>query len=68
VVGALWKIFTDLLFDFGRLLLLNLGLLFRVLRNCYRVHFLRSCMMQNYKCSCLGALQGWHEMMMMNEM
>jgi hypothetical protein len=40
VVGALWKIFTDLLFGFGRLLLLHLGLLFRVLGNCYRGHFL----------------------------
>jgi hypothetical protein len=57
VVGALWKIFTDLLFGFGRLLLLHLGLFFRILGNCYRGHFLRSCMMQIYKCSCLGALQ-----------
>jgi hypothetical protein len=35
VVGALWKIFTDLLFGFSRLLLLNFGLLFRVLGSCY---------------------------------
>jgi hypothetical protein len=40
VVGALWKIFTDLLFGFGHLLLLHLGLFFRVLGNCYRGHFL----------------------------
>jgi hypothetical protein len=45
VVGALWKILTDLLVGFGRLLLLHLGLLFRILGNCYRGHFLRSCMM-----------------------
>jgi hypothetical protein len=54
VVGALWKIFTDLLVGFGRLLLLYLGLLFWILGNCYRGHFLRSCMMQIYMCSCLG--------------
>jgi hypothetical protein len=35
VVGALWKIFTDLLFGFGHLLLLHLGLLFRIFGNCY---------------------------------
>jgi hypothetical protein len=28
VVGTLWKILTDLLFGFGHLLLLHLGLLF----------------------------------------
>jgi hypothetical protein len=56
VVWALWKILTDLLVGFGHLLLLHLGLLFRLLGNCYRGHFLRSCMMQMYKCSCLGAL------------
>jgi hypothetical protein len=56
VVRALWKIFTDLLVGFGRLLLLHLGLLFWILGNCYRGHFLRSCMVQIYKCSCLGAL------------
>jgi hypothetical protein len=55
VVGALWKIFTDLLFGFGNLLLLHLGLLFWILGNCYRGRFLQSCMMQKYKCSCLGA-------------
>jgi hypothetical protein len=48
-------------------LLLHLGQLFRVLGNCYRGHFLRSYMMQTHKCSCLGALQGGHEMMLMNE-
>jgi hypothetical protein len=36
---------------------LQLRLLFRLLRNCYRSYFLRSCMMQMYKCLCLGALQ-----------
>jgi hypothetical protein len=40
VVRALWKIFTDLLFGFSRLLLLHLGLLFWVLGSCYRGHFL----------------------------
>jgi hypothetical protein len=57
VVGTLWKILTDLLVGFGHLLLLHLGLLFRLLGNCYRSYFLRSCMMQMYKCPCLGALQ-----------
>jgi hypothetical protein len=56
VVWALRKILTDLV-SFGHLLLLHLRLLFRILGNCYRSHFLRSCMMQMYKCSCLGALQ-----------
>jgi hypothetical protein len=55
VVWALWKILTDLLVGFGNLLLL--GLLFRLLGNCYLGYFLRSCMMQPYKCLCLGALQ-----------
>jgi hypothetical protein len=40
VVGALWKILTDLLVGFGHLLLLHLGLLFRLLGNCYRSYFL----------------------------
>jgi hypothetical protein len=47
VVGALWKILTDLLVGLGHLLVL--GLLFRLLGNCYRSYFLRSCMMQMYK-------------------
>jgi hypothetical protein len=47
---------------------LHLGLLFRLLGNCYRSYFLRSCMMQMYKCSCLGALQRWQVMIMMNRM
>jgi hypothetical protein len=55
VVWALWKILTDLLVDFGYFLLL--GLVFRLLGNCYRRYFLRSCMMQSYKCLCLGAMQ-----------
>jgi hypothetical protein len=45
VVGTLWKILTDLLVGFGHLLLLHLGLLFRLLGNCYRSYFLRSCRM-----------------------
>jgi hypothetical protein len=57
VVWALWKILTDLRVSFGHLLLLHLGLFFGLLRNCYRSYFLRSCMIQMYKCSCLGALQ-----------
>jgi hypothetical protein len=40
VVGALWKILTDLLFGFGHLLLLHLGLLFRLFENCFRSYFL----------------------------
>jgi hypothetical protein len=55
VVWTLWKILTDLLVGFRHLLLL--GLLFRLLENCYRSYFLRSCMMQPYKCLFLGALQ-----------
>jgi hypothetical protein len=55
VVWALWKILTDLFVGFGHLLFL--GLLFRLLGNCYQSYFLRSCMMQMYKCSCLGVLQ-----------
>jgi hypothetical protein len=35
VVWALWKILTDLLVGFGHLLLLHLGLFFRLLGNCY---------------------------------
>jgi hypothetical protein len=38
VVWALWKILTDLLVSFEHLLLL--GLLFRLLGNCYRSYFL----------------------------
>jgi hypothetical protein len=40
VVWALWKILTDLLVGLGHLLLLHLGLLFWLLRNCYRSYFL----------------------------
>jgi hypothetical protein len=40
VVGTLWKIFTDLLFGLGHLLLWHLGLLFWLLENCYRSYFL----------------------------
>jgi hypothetical protein len=58
MIGALRKILTDLLVGFGHLLLLHLGLLFWLLGNCYRNSFLRSCMMQMYKCSCIGALEG----------
>jgi hypothetical protein len=57
VVGTLWKILTDLLVGFGHLVLLHLMLPFRLLKNCYRSYFLRSCMMQMYKCSYIGALQ-----------
>jgi hypothetical protein len=58
MIGVLRKILTDLLVVFGHLLLLYLGLLFWLLGNCYRNLFLRSCMMQIYKCSCIGALEG----------
>jgi hypothetical protein len=34
VVGTLWKILTNLLVGFEHLLLLHLGLLFGLLRNC----------------------------------
>jgi hypothetical protein len=57
MIGALRKILTDLLTGFGHLLLLHLGLLFWPLWNCYRNSFLRSCMMQMYKCSYIGALE-----------
>jgi hypothetical protein len=57
MIGELWKILTDLLVYLGNLLLLYLGLLFRLLENCYRNFFLRSCMMQIYKCSYIGALE-----------
>jgi hypothetical protein len=57
MVRALWKILADLLVYLGHLLLLHLGLLFRLLENCYRNSFLRSCMMQMYKCSYIGALE-----------
>jgi hypothetical protein len=56
MIGALRKILTDLLVGFGHLLLLHLGLLFRLLGNCYQNPFLRSCMMQMYKCSSTGGL------------
>jgi hypothetical protein len=58
MIGALWKILTDLLVCLGNLLLLYLGLLFQLLWNCYRNSFMRSCMMQMYKCSCICALEG----------
>jgi hypothetical protein len=38
VVWTLWKILTDLLVGLGHFLLL--GLLFRLLENCYRSYFL----------------------------
>jgi hypothetical protein len=57
MIGTLRKILTDLLVCFGHLLLLCLELLFRLLENCYQNSFLRSCMMQMYKCSCIGALE-----------
>jgi hypothetical protein len=57
MIRALRKILTDLLVCFGHLLLLYLELLFQLLGNCYRNSFLRSCMMQMYKCSCIGALE-----------
>jgi hypothetical protein len=56
MIGAFRKILTDLLVCFGHLWLLYLELLFRLLRNCYRNSFLRSCMMQMYKCSCIGVV------------
>jgi hypothetical protein len=40
MIGALWKILTDLLVCLGNLLLLYLGLLFWLLENCYRNSFL----------------------------
>jgi hypothetical protein len=40
MIGALRKILTDLLVCLGHLLLLHLGLLFRLLGNCYRNSFL----------------------------
>jgi hypothetical protein len=40
MIGALRKILTDLLVSFVHLLLLHLGLLFRLLGNCYRNPFL----------------------------
>jgi hypothetical protein len=57
MIGALRNILTDLLVCFGHLLLLYLELLFWLLRNCCQNFFLRSCMMQMYKCSCIGALE-----------
>jgi hypothetical protein len=57
MIGALQKILTDLLVCFGHLRLLYLELLFRLLENCYRNSFLRSHMMQMYKCSCIGAVE-----------
>jgi hypothetical protein len=58
MIGALRKILTNRLVGLGHLLLLHLGLLFRLLGNCYRNPFLLSCMMQMYKCSSIGALEG----------
>jgi hypothetical protein len=40
VVWTLWKILTDLLVGLRHLLLLHLGLLFRLLGNCYRSYSL----------------------------
>jgi hypothetical protein len=40
MIGTLWKILNDLLAGFGHLQLLHLGLLFRLLGNCYRSYFL----------------------------
>jgi hypothetical protein len=57
MIGALRKILTDLLVCLGHLLLLHLGLLFWLLGNYYQNSFLQSCMMQMYKCSCIGALK-----------
>jgi hypothetical protein len=57
MIRALRKILTDLLVCLGHLLLLYLRLLFRLLGNYYRNSFLRSCMMQMHKCSCIGALK-----------
>jgi hypothetical protein len=57
MVGTLWKIFIDLFVRLGHLLLLQLGLLFWLLGNCYQNSFLRSCMMQMYKCSCINVLE-----------
>jgi hypothetical protein len=57
MIGAHRKILTDLLVGFEHLLLLHLGLLFRLLWNCYQNSFLLSCMMQMNKCSCIGALE-----------
>jgi hypothetical protein len=57
MIEALRKILTDLLICLGHLLLLHLELLFELLGNCYGNSFLRSCMMQMYKCSCIGALE-----------
>jgi hypothetical protein len=58
MIGALRKILTDLLVGFRHLLLLHHGLLFWLIGNCYRNPFLRSCMMQIYKYSYIGALDG----------
>jgi hypothetical protein len=55
MVGALRKLFTGLLFCFCWLRLL--GLLLCVLGNYCRNHLLRSCMMQKYECTCIGAMQ-----------
>jgi hypothetical protein len=40
MVWTLRKILTDLLIGLGHLLLLHLGLLLRLLANCYRSYFL----------------------------
>jgi hypothetical protein len=55
VIRTLLKILADLLVCLGHLLLLHLELLFRLLGNYYQNPFLRSCMMQMYKCSCISA-------------
>jgi hypothetical protein len=57
MIRALRKILTDLLVYLEHLLFLYLGLLFRLLGNYYRNSFLRCCMMQMYKCSCIDALE-----------
>jgi hypothetical protein len=57
MIGTLRKILTNLLICLGHLLLLHLGLLFRLLGNYYENSFLRSYMMPTYKCSCIGALE-----------
>jgi hypothetical protein len=57
MIGALRKILIDLLVCLGHILLLHLGLLFRLLGNCYRNSSMRSYMIQMYKYSCIGALE-----------
>jgi hypothetical protein len=57
MIGALRKILTDPLVCLRHLLLWYLGLFFRLLGNYYQNFFLRSCMMQMHKYSCIGALE-----------